>query len=389
MVAKSENKVKLTKRLVDSTQANLEKRYSIWDNEIQGFHLRIYPTGRKVYYLQYRNAQKITRKINIGLHGNITTEKARDIAQRLALKVASGLDPAEQSKELKEAPTMNMLCEEYLDLHSRVNKRSESLRNDLSMINNIVLPALGNLKLEQITSHDLQRLHKDLVKTPYRANRVKALLSKMFSLAIEWGWCSENPAVFVKKYQEEKRTRWLNEEELKSLWTVLDTYHTPSVAIALKLLLLTGARKKEVLSAAWNQFDLERGIWTKPAHMTKQKREEFLPLSLEAINLLDMWRKYSTGEFVFPGKVEGQPLQDIKKAWNTIRSTANLEGVRIHDLRHTHASHLVSSGLSLSIVGKLLGHTQASTTQRYAHLADTPLREATSFFGSKISKLTG
>ena len=202
--------------------------------------------------------------------------------------MASRLDPAEQSKELKEAPTMNMLCKEYLDLHSRVNKRSESLRNDLSMINNIILPALGNLKLEQITSHDLQRLHKDLVKTPYRANRVKALLSKMFSLAIEWGWCSENPAVFVKKYQEEKRTRWLNEEELKSLWSVLDAYHNPSVAIALKLLLLTGARKKEVLSAAWNQFDLERGVWTKPAHMTKQKREEFLPLSLETINLLDI-----------------------------------------------------------------------------------------------------
>ena len=101
-----------------------------------------------------------------------------------------------------------------------------------------------------------------------------------------------------------------------------------------------------------------------------------------------MWRKYSTGEFVFPGKVAGQPLQDIKKAWNTIRSTANLAGVRIHDLRHTHASHLVSSGLSLSIVGKLLGHTQASTTQRYAHLADTPLREATAFFGNKIKNIT-
>ena len=279
MIAHLEKKVKLTKRIVEASQANPDKRLAIWDNEIQGFNLRIYPTGRKVYYLQYRNQHKVTRKINIGLHGNITTEKARDIAQKLALKVSAGFDPMAQVKEKKDLPTMADLCQEYMELHAKVNKKGSSSHNDSLMINNTILPALGNKKLEEISAHDLQKLHKDLKDTPYKANRVRSLLSKIFSLSIEWGWHSENPALFIKRYQEEKRTRWLDDNEVKRLWGSLDAYHSPSVAVALKLLLLTGARKTELLSATWDQFDFDRGVWTKPAHTTKQKRKEFLPLS--------------------------------------------------------------------------------------------------------------
>ncbi len=137
----------------------------------------------------------------------------------------------------------------------------------------------------------------------------------------------------------------------------------------------------------WEQFDLEKGVWTKPAHTTKQRRMEHLPLSSQVIEMLKSMKAEADSPFLFPGKVPGKPLQEIKKAWNTIRKKAGLPDVRLHDLRHTYASHLVSSGLSLSIVGKLLGHTQASTTQRYAHLADEPLREATELFGSKMEKL--
>ena len=135
------------------------------------------------------------------------------------------------------------------------------------------------------------------------------------------------------------------------------------------------------------KFDFQRNVWIKPAHITKQKREEHLPLSSLTIDLLVDWRKSNTSPFVFPGKVEGKPLQDIKKAWATIRKQADIEDVRIHDLRHTHASHLVSSGMSLSIVGKLLGHTQVSTTQRYAHLADEPLRQAAEMFSTKLKRI--
>ena len=155
-----------------------------------------------------------------------------------------------------------------------------------------------------------------------------------------------------------------------------------------KLLILTGARKGEILHATWDQFDLEKGVWTKPSHLTKQKKKEHLPLSIEAIEILETMKSQASSSFLFPGKVEGKSIQEIKKAWDTIRKKSGFPDLRIHDLRHTHASHLVSSGLSLSIVGKLLGHTQASTTQRYAHLADEPLRQAAQLFGSRVKELT-
>jgi integrase len=151
---------------------------------------------------------------------------------------------------------------------------------------------------------------------------------------------------------------------------------------------LTGSRRGEVLTSTWDQFDLEKGVWTKSAHSTKQKRMEHLPLSNIVLEILKNMKIRSNSPFLFPGKVPGKPLQEIRKGWETIKKKAGLSDLRLHDLRHTHASHLVSSGLSLSIVGKLLGHTQASTTMRYAHLADEPLRQAAELFGSKVEKLT-
>jgi integrase len=211
----------------------------------------------------------------------------------------------------------------------------------------------------------------------------------MFSLAVSWGWRTDNPAQGIEKYQEEKRDRWLNDEELQRLWSILDKHPENLTAYVFKFLLLTGARKGEALQATWDQFDLEKGLWIKPAHLTKQKKKEHLPLSDRALLLLESFKKLipSDSLYLFPGKKTGEPLKDVKKFWSSVLKQAKLENVRIHDLRHTHASHLVSSGLSLSIVGKLLGHTQASTTQRYAHLADEPLRQAAEVFGNKVDQL--
>lgn len=208
----------------------------------------------------------------------------------------------------------------------------------------------------------------------------------MFSLAISWEWIEDNPVKGIEKYQEEKRDRWLNQEELDRLWAVLDKYPTHLTAYIFKFLLLTGARKGEALQATWDQFDLEKGIWTKPSHATKQKKKEYLPLSEKALEILHTLQQLNTQDspYLFPGRIEGDPIKETKTFWRRVLKEAQLEEVRIHDLRHTHASHLVSSGLSLSIVGKLLGHTQASTTQRYAHLADEPLRQAAELFGSKV-----
>jgi len=389
MRKQSIHRQKLTKRVVESIVPNPEKRTYVWDTEVIGFGLRIQPTGRKTYFLQFRNQYRTNRKIKIGMHGNITTERARDMAVQLMLRVNAGEDPSQESKDKRTKPSIEELAHEYIELHAKINKRPKSYKEDKAMLENIILKNLGTLKVEEITSQDILRLHKNLKKIPYMANRVRALLSKMFTLAVQWGWRSTNPVLGVEKYQEQKRNRWLADDELKRLMKVLKEYHNQSVANAIRLLILTGSRRSEVLTATWDQFDLIKGVWTKPAHTTKQKKMEHLPLSLQVVTLLKEMQAQAKGTYLFPGRVQGKPLQEIKKAWNTIKKRAELKDVRLHDLRHTHASHLVSSGLSLSIVGKLLGHTQASTTQRYAHLADEPLRQATTLFADKIEQLVG
>lgn len=272
--------------------------------------------------------------------------------------------------------------------HAELKKRPKGHKEDKAALNDIILKKFGTMRVDTLSTFDLQKLHSDLKNTPYKANRVRALLSKMFNLAIQWGWCFDNPINGVEKYQEYKRYRWLNDEEVQNLFSALNTYHNQSVANAIRLLLLTGSRRSEALTATWDQFDLEKGVWTKSADTTKQKRMEHLPLSNIVLEILKDMKIRSNSPFLFPGKVPGKPLQEIKKGWEAIKKKAGLSDLRLHDLRHTHASHLVSSGLSLSIVGKLLGHTQASTTMRYAHLADEPLRQAAELFGSKVEKLT-
>jgi integrase len=383
-----ENKKKLTKRLIESLNSELDKEALIWDSEIKGFGLRISPKGCKSYFVQYRNKYGSTRRKKIGIHGIFTAELARDKAKEILGEVAKGNDPSDNSHDKKDQKTILDLSKEYLTLHAKPNKRYESYIEDKRKIDQVIIPRFGSKKIEQITAHDLHILHHDLAKTPIKANRTLALLSKMFNLAIQWKWITSNPTNGLTKYQEHKRERWLNDHELQKLLIVLDTYHNQNVANAIRLLIFTGSRRNEVLEATWEQFDLERGIWTKPAHTTKQKKMAHLPLSSYTISILREMKIAASTKYLFPGKILEKPLQDIKKAWQTIRKRADLPSVRLHDLRHTHASHLVSSGLSLSIVGKLLGHTQASTTQRYAHLADESLRQATEIFGNKVKKLT-
>ena len=379
---------KLTKRLVESIKPHEKNEILVWDSELKGFGVRIFPTGRRTYFVQYRNPFGSTRRKKIGVHGVITAELARDEAKGLLGSIAKGKDPSKDFQQAKNKPIMIEFAKEYLEVYAKANKRPKSYQEDQKMLNSIILKKLGNKKVEEVTTHDIQHLHHELRKTPYMANRVRALLSKMFNLAVQWNWASVNPVKGVVKYQEQKRARWLNDTELAGLWDVLETYHNQSVANAIRLLTLTGSRRNEVLSAEWIQFDLEKGVWIKPAHTTKQNKMEHLPLSSQVLTLLKKMKEEDTTKYLFPGKVRGEPLQDIKKAWKTISTKAGLTDVRLHDLRHTHASHLVSSGLSLSIVGKLLGHTQASTTQRYAHLADEPLRQAAELFGNKLEKIT-
>ncbi len=380
---------KLTRRFVESIKPDPTKLITTWDSELKGFGVVVLPSGRVTYVIQYRNAAHIQKRLKLGVHGPITAEEARELAKKHFATIAQGLDPVEEKKSVRNLSTMNDLVTDYLERHGQ-KKRPKSVLEDQKLLKNIILPALQGRKVAHITRRDIENLHLRHENTPYQANRTLSLLSKMFSLAISWGWRSDNPAQGIPKYQEEKRDRWLDDEELQSLWSVLDQYPQNLTAYVFKFLLLTGARKGEALQATWDQFDLEKGIWTKPSHITKQKKKEHLPLSDKTIELLHILKNLSPilsteqAKYLFPGRIKDEPLKEIKTFWHSIIKKANLENVRIHDLRHTHASHLVSSGLSLSIVGKLLGHTQASTTQRYAHLADESLRKATEVFGTKV-----
>ena len=178
----------------------------------------------------------------------------------------------------------------------------------------------------------------------------------MFKLAIQWRWRSDNPASGIKKYQENKRTRWLQEDEMKRLRKALDEYHDQKVANMIRLILLTGARKHEIMESTWDQFNFKKAIWIIQAHTTKQKKFEQYPLSPPALAILKAMKEKATDSpFLFPGKVKGQPLKDIKRSWASIKKQAEIKDCTIHDLRHTYASHLVSSGLSLKHCWKTFG----------------------------------
>ncbi|WP_420857866.1 tyrosine-type recombinase/integrase [Marivivens marinus] len=382
-------KLKLSKFVVE--KLSTEGRENIfWDDALHGFGVRVKPNGTKSYIVQYRNRTTgRSRRQTIGPVGPLLSfANARKEAMRLLSEAVQGRDPVETRQTARKAETIADLAEQYLTHHAMPKKREKSVANDVSMLNAIIIPELGDRKVAEVGHRDIQALHNSLRETPYRANRTLALLSKMFALSVRWGWRPDNPAKGVERFREQKRYRWLSDAELARLVAVLDEHPNQKAANAVRLQLLTGARIGEVLQAEWKDFDLVRGVWVKPSHHTKQKRTEHLPLSNAAVTLLQAIHESAdpSDRFVFPGKLPGQPLKELKRFWQGVTASAELSDYRIHDNRHTHASHLVSSGLSLPIVGRLLGHTNPLTTQRYAHLADDPLRAAAEIMAQKLER---
>lgn len=382
-------KLRLSKAVVDKLNGpSAETIY--WDEALPGFGLRVKPNGTKSYVIQYRTRSSgKSRRKTLGQHGPLLSfNQAKKLATGLLSDVLRGGDPVADAVATRNAPSIADLAEQYYEIHALPKKRKKSAANDRSMLDRLVLPRLGKQKVLDVCHRDIQTFHNSLRATPYQANRVLSLLSKMFELSISWGMRSENPAKGIEKFHEEKRHRWLSTDELTRLGAALDRHRNQKAANAIKLQLLTGARIGEVLSAQWADFDLDRGVWIKPSHHTKQKRTEHLPLSKAAVALLeDVHEAQRNGSnFVFSGKSKFKPLVDLKKFWKSLIKDADITDYRIHDNRHTHASQLVSSGMSLAIVGRLLGHTNPMTTQRYAHLADEPLREAAEVMANKMNK---
>ena len=383
-----------THRLTKSVTEGLapgKADYVVWDAELPGFGVRVKPSGVKSYVVQYRNrATGASRRKTIGQHGPLLTfHKAREQARIILADALKGNDPVADGRAIRAAPTLKQLAADYLEQHALPKKRKRSVETDRSMLDRIILPRLGGKKVSEVQSRDIHALHVTMKNTPYQANRVLALMSKMFSLAVNWGWRSDNPVKGIERFHEERRERWLSDDELCRILSALETHPNERAVNAVRFQLLTGARIGEVLSARWSDVDLDRGVWTKPSHHTKQNRTEHLPLSAPALALLAEMRGRGgpQQQYLFPGNSPDKPLQGIKKFWRNVTEQAGLGNYRLHDNRHTHASHLVSSGLSLEIVGRLLGHTNPLTTKRYAHLSDHPLRAAAERFGSKMDAL--
>ncbi len=374
---------RLTDRIIKRLTPPAKGNRIAYDDEVRGLGLRVTAAGAKSFVFNYRIAGK-ERRYTIGSYGrdSWTLTHAKKRAGELRRMVDGGEDPLGQRIEAREAPTVADMCQRFEDEHLP-KLRASTAAEYRSMTERYIKPAMGNKKVSAISFDDVDALHRRITKAGkiYRANRTLAVLSKMFSLAIRWKWRADNPAKDIERNQEIKRHRYLTGEELARLTLALAEHDDQQAANIIRLLLLTGARRGEVLAARWDQFDLEAGTWTKPGATTKQKTEHRVPLSAHARQLLTELRAYD--EYVFPGRGSDHRV-DIKRNWAAICKAANITGARIHDLRHTYASVLASAGLSLPIIGALLGHTQAQTTQRYSHLFDDPLRAATERVGSIV-----
>lgn len=384
-------RAKLTKRLVEAVEPTQRDQF-VWDTELPGFGAKVTPKGRRTYLLQYSRRNR-TRRLTIGRHGiDLTLDQARREAHRLRSEVALGGDPAEKRREEADQPTLAALAERYMEEHALPKKKATSVEQDEIHLRKHILPAMGGLKVSEIERADVQRFHKSLAKQPSTANRCLALLSKMFNLAEVWELRTDgtNPVRHVEKYKEKKYTRYLSDDELARLGAALRDAEGNGANISavgcIWLLLLTGCRRNEILKLRWQDVDLANACLHLPDSKTGAK---VVPLSDEAIELIQTFTRHADNPYVFVGKVPGQHFVGIEKVWQRIREKADLRDVRLHDLRHSFASTGAGMNHSLSVLGSALGHKSTLTTERYAHLADEPVRKAVNEIGNHLAERMG
>jgi len=380
---------KLTDKIVRTLPVPDKGNRITYDTDVLGFGARVTAAGAIAFVLNYRRkSDGRERRATIGQFPAWSVAAARQRAAELRRAVDSGSDPVGEAAAERGAPTVADLCARFEAEH--VDKLRDRSQSDYQgIIRNDIVSELGKLKVAAVDFEHVERLHRKITKrAPIRANRVIAVLSKMFSLAIKWRLRPDNPCKGVERNREQARKRYLTPEELERLTKALAEYRDQQVADIFRLLLLTGARRSEVLSAKWEQFDFQekKAWWTKPATLTKQKAEHRIPLSAPAREILARLRK-DDEPWLFPGR-SGQHRINLAHSWRLICKAAGITGLRIHDLRHSYASQLASSGTGLHVIGALLGHSQPQTTHRYAHLFDDPLHVATERAGAILAPKT-
>jgi integrase len=378
-------------KLSDSIIANAvpvegKRELDIWDTEVTGLRCRVYPTGKRVFWLQYRNAAGQTRKLRLGRYGALTVAQVRRHARILHGRILAGEDPAADKQTGRKAPTFAEFSKVYLDNFATPKKKPGGVESDRRYLEKYLLPTFGTKKLGAISTADVVRFHAGMHAAPIQANRLLSLLSAMMNKAefLDYRSKFSNPCRGVERYKENKRERYLSEAELARLGDALrarderDPDHPDRTAV-LRLLILTGCRRGEIEKLQWAEVDLEAAKLRLIDSKTGPK-EVWLPAP--AVIILDR-QALTESPYVFPG-VAGKPWL-LAKCWEWVRKRAAIEDVRIHDLRHSFASVGVSAaGLSMPVIGKLLGHSNVQTTQRYAHLSDDPMRKGVEAIGSRV-----
>ena len=361
-----------------------------WDRELTGFGIRVYPTGGKVYVAQAREPGG-PKRITVGRHGVLGAEQARQRAALIIARVKAGEEPVPEpmAVKLSGGPTVGELARRYLEEHAAVRYKPNTVVSTRTAVNHHIVPALGRLPLVAVSRARVTELHQRLCETPSIANMVVRTLSLMYRLAEGWGLVPEgcNPCRSVVKYPARKRERFLTDGEFTRLGQVLDEVEarsgaSASAVTALRLLMLTGCRKNEILTLRWKDVALDENELRLPDAKTGAR---VVPLSPSAVKLLSGLPRMEGNPWVIPGRKPGTHMSALDDAWQVIRARAGLEDVRIHDLRHSFASRALALGESLPVIGKLLGHTQVETTARYAHLARDSVQEAATRIADSIA----
>ena len=403
------DRVKLTKRLVDAVRPSTAGEERLWDSEVPGFVLRVFPNGRRSFGLKYRVGGR-QRWFTIGEYGApFTVEQARERARAILMDARNGVDRQTQKEETREAPTVAELVERYLKegRAAKPNKRESSWAADASVLRRHVVPLIGKTLARDLKRKDIERLQSDIAagktaideRTKARGRAIVSggpavaagslrSLSAMLNWAINQGLLTSNPATGVPKLKTGTRERFLTRSEAQA---VLDaTFELSRLrvmpethAAVIRMLLFTGARKTEISELAWREVDLERGFIVLPQHRSKTG-QKVIPLNSAALEELRSRDRES--DYVFPAGRGDGPTIGLFKSWSAVRSKLGLEDVRLHDLRHSFASFAAEDGASLQMIGKALGHKNASTTQRYAHLADDPVRAMAERVGQRFQR---
>ena len=345
-----------------------------YDNAITGFILEVRSSGGKTYHLRYRDAHGKQCQHKIGDAKSISFDKARTAAEKLRSRVVLGESPIEEKKAKRSIPTLAELYRDTYLPHLQNTRRN--LGSDLSFWNVHILPRLGHKHLDELTSQEVIDEQMKMRRKGYSAGMANKWIVQIryaFSVAKKFGVPGSgiNPAAGLKQFQVEGRERFLSKEETQRLCDAVEQSENTQLKYIVALLLMFGCRKRELLDAMWEDFDLERRIWRIP--LSKSGKARHVPLSPATETVLGQLPRWNGCPYVLPNPKTRKPYVGIYVAWDTARKNAGLSDVRMHDLRHTFASNLVNAGHSLFVVSKALGHTNTLMTQRYSHLSDETL----------------